>query len=117
MSTFIFTLKDYHAVKEASIRLDGITVLAGINGSGKSTLARWVNTLVTLLNNYDSYIVAEVRGDYYELVESINRGSRITPTTRLEWNRIVRERIMPDDLDGMRDYTNSLAKSLVGMFE
>ncbi|MBD5280207.1 MAG: ATP-binding protein [Bacteroides sp.] len=117
MSTFLFTLKDYHAVKDASIRLDGITVLAGANGCGKSTVARWVNTLVTLLNNYDSNIVSEAYSDYDDLEDSINRGSRITPDTRLEWNRITRDSLMPNDLEGMRSYTDSLIARLVEMFE
>lgn len=37
MSFYRFTIRDYHSVEEADIRIDGITVLAGINSSGKST--------------------------------------------------------------------------------
>lgn len=33
-------IKDFKAIEEASIVLDGITVLSGVNSSGKSTLAR-----------------------------------------------------------------------------
>lgn len=33
-------LKDFRAIKEAQVLLDGITVVAGENGSGKSTLSQ-----------------------------------------------------------------------------
>ena len=33
MGKYIYKLLGYHAVKEAEIKLDGITVLSGINGS------------------------------------------------------------------------------------
>ena len=46
MSKYKYTLRDYHAIKEAEIKLDGITVLSGINGCGKSTLSRWLFYLV-----------------------------------------------------------------------
>jgi predicted ATPase len=56
MSTYTFSLANYHAVKEASIKLDGITVLSGVNGSGKSTIARWLHHTVKVLNDYDSMV-------------------------------------------------------------
>ena len=40
MDTYKFLLKHYKAIKEASIELNGITVLAGENGAGKSTITR-----------------------------------------------------------------------------
>ena len=46
MSIYRYTLSDYHAIKEADITIDGITVLAGENGCGKSTLSRWLYYLV-----------------------------------------------------------------------
>lgn len=50
-----FTIKDYHAIREATIRIDGVTVLAGINGSGKSTLSRWLYYLVNASHNFEYY--------------------------------------------------------------
>ena len=52
---YTFKLKDYHAVKEAEIKIDGITVLAGVNGSGKSTLSRWLYYLVNAMHNFELY--------------------------------------------------------------
>lgn len=38
MSKYRFNISDYHAIENADILVDGITVLAGPNGSGKSTI-------------------------------------------------------------------------------
>lgn len=108
MSTYLFSLRDYHAVKEADIRIGGITVLAGLNGSGKSTIARWVDNIVTMLCNYDDYVVGDAYTEFDDLADSINRGSYLNPVTRLEWNRIIRRLSMPDDLDGMKAYVEDL---------
>lgn len=35
MSKYRFNISDYHAIENADILVDGITVLAGPNGSGK----------------------------------------------------------------------------------
>lgn len=59
MSTYQFELKDYHAVKEAKILIDGITVLSGLNGSGKSTVARWLHHVVKVLNDFDKMVERE----------------------------------------------------------
>lgn len=55
MATYRYTLRDYRAIKNASIKIDGITVLAGENGCGKSTLSRWLYYLVNGANNYEHY--------------------------------------------------------------
>ena len=46
MSTYKYSMFDYHAIAETEITIDGITVLAGDNGCGKSTLSRWLYYLV-----------------------------------------------------------------------
>lgn len=48
MSNYRYTLSDYHAIKEADITINGITVLAGENGCGKSTLIAVRLSLFTL---------------------------------------------------------------------
>ena len=68
MSKYKYTLRDYHAIKEAEIKLDGITVLSGINGCGKSTLSRWLYYLVNgsarfeefLFYSYMDFIITKV---------------------------------------------------------
>lgn len=71
MSNYKFTLSDFHAIREAEIELNGITVLSGVNGSGKSTLSRWLYYLVNGTNNY-----AEYRFDLFKQ-ELVNRANRL----------------------------------------
>lgn len=52
---YTFSIKDYHAIEEAIIRVNGITVLAGINGSGKSTLSRWLYYLVNATREFEQF--------------------------------------------------------------
>ena len=35
-----FILKKYHAIHDAELLLNGLTILSGENGSGKSTISR-----------------------------------------------------------------------------
>jgi predicted ATPase len=53
MSKYTFSIQDYHAIKDAKIGIDGITVLAGINGSGKSTLSRWLYYLINVMHGFE----------------------------------------------------------------
>lgn len=57
MNNYKYTLSNFQAIKDANIKLDGITVLAGENGSGKSTLSRWIYYLINTINQYDSLVV------------------------------------------------------------
>lgn len=59
MSKLRFRISDYHAVADAEIRLDGITVIAGPNASGKSTIARWLYYIVHAICDYDSIVINE----------------------------------------------------------
>lgn len=57
MSIYRYTLSDYHAIKEADITIDGITVLAGENGCGKSTLSRWLYYLVNGAQRFEDIAI------------------------------------------------------------
>ena len=70
MNRYTYILRDYHYIKEAVIKLDGITVLSGIYGCGKSTLSRWLYYLVNGMKEFDNFLYA----DYKEkIVHIINR--------------------------------------------
>lgn len=56
MSTYNFSLHNYNAIEDASIVIDGITVLTGVNGCGKSTLSKWLYYMVDSISNYEEII-------------------------------------------------------------
>lgn len=83
MTKYSFSIKDYHAINNASIDIEGITVLAGINGSGKSTLSRWLYYLVNVMHGFEhiqkSDFIDSLAGEINKLVRLFrtdNLGSR-----------------------------------------
>ena len=72
MNTYKFLLKDYKAIKEANIELNGITVLAGENGSGKSTITRWFYYLIEVISKYDRFAYDELWNDIYTILKEYN---------------------------------------------
>ena len=56
MGKYRFNINNYHAIKEADILIDGITVLAGPNGSGKSTISRWLYYVIDVATKFDYYL-------------------------------------------------------------
>lgn len=63
-ANILFSLHDYHAIKQADIVLDGLTVLAGNNGCGKSTLSRWLYYIINGMANFErferKYVISEL---------------------------------------------------------
>lgn len=72
MASYKYTIKDYHAIKEADIILDGITVLSGVNGCGKSTLSRWLYYIINGSVNYDINLFEEYKEKLYSVLTSIH---------------------------------------------
>ncbi len=66
MNSYRFILEDYHAIKNADIILDGLTVLAGLNGCGKSTISRWLYGFVKFSNGYDLIVDRETATTLYD---------------------------------------------------
>ena len=77
MSKYTFKLSNYHAIENAEITLDGITVLSGENGSGKSTISRWLYYLIRGTNDYEYFVDRESFNDIRPLVDSIRRASMV----------------------------------------
>lgn len=59
MSTYRFILRDYHAIQDADIVIDGITVLSGVNGCGKSTLSRWLYYVIKGTAEFENNLLHE----------------------------------------------------------
>lgn len=77
MSKYTFKLSNYHAIENAEITLDGITVLSGENGSGKSTISRWLYYLIRGTNDYEYFVDRESFNEIRPLVDSIRRASMV----------------------------------------
>lgn len=73
MSNYQYILSDFQAIKNAEIKLDGITVLAGENGCGKSTLSRWLYYLVNTINQYDDLLVKSFIRDTVRSLDPLMR--------------------------------------------
>lgn len=86
MSLYRYTLSDYHAVKEADLTIDGLTILAGENGCGKSTLSRWLYYLVNGVQCFDTFTTKE----YVEKVDRLIRQQSMAA-------REIRHYIQTDD--------------------
>ena len=76
---YVFNLKDYHSIKEAVIKIDGITVLAGVNGSGKSTLSRWLYYLVNAMHNFELYQRKYFINSLIQEVDKLQRAFMASP--------------------------------------
>lgn len=72
MSTYKYSLYDYHAVQSAEIELSGITVISGINGSGKSTLSKWLYYLINESAQFNRHIVSQFLSFVYDKVLRID---------------------------------------------
>lgn len=85
MSKYTFKLSNYHAIENAEITLDGITVLAGENGSGKSTISRWLYYLIRGTNEYDMFVEKEALSEIRSMLDSIRRASMA-----LDYENVIR---------------------------
>ncbi|MBS9766287.1 MAG: AAA family ATPase [Flavobacteriaceae bacterium] len=65
-------IKDFRAINNANIAIDGITLVAGENGCGKSTLSKLLYYLFKTISNYDVLIkekLVEDLRDYFRFIE------------------------------------------------
>lgn len=98
---YTFSIKDYHAIKDATIRIDGITVLAGINGSGKSTLSRWLYYLVNATREFEQFQRRYFVDALIREVEKASRFFRPSPKSSnyTSVKRQLRHFMLEDELD------------------
>jgi len=79
MAKYRYHVKNYHSIKDADIKIDGITVLAGINGCGKSTLSRWLYYIVNAVNSYEELQRVYFIESIVYKIEKLLRFFRVTP--------------------------------------
>ena len=72
MNEYRFILNDYHAIKEADISIDGITVIAGCNGCGKSTISKWLYAFIKYSNDFnrlvDERLLKQLNGEIRKML-------------------------------------------------
>ena len=61
MNNYRLQVKNYRAISNADIEINGITVLTGENGSGKSTITKLVLVLIECISNYEYYLIEEFK--------------------------------------------------------
>ena len=79
MYKYKFQISDYHAIRNADIAIDGITILTGENGSGKSTLSKWLYYLVSTTSNLESFLYPDFYraiGDILRRIDSVRMDAR-----------------------------------------
>lgn len=72
MSSYRFQLSDYHAVKNADVKINGITVISGLNGTGKTTIARWLYYVVDVLCNYESKVEQVAQIKFWNFIQKLS---------------------------------------------
>ena len=95
MSKYTYIVRDYHAIKEAVIKLDGITVLSGINGCGKSTLSRWLYYLINGAKEFDNFLYT----DYQEKISRLVERMHFACMDLGRYNRLINEQAKNASLD------------------
>lgn len=61
-------IKDFRAIKEADIKINGITVVTGVNGSGKSTLSKLLYNTIKTVNDYDGLVIKQLGDSLYDVL-------------------------------------------------
>lgn len=101
MNSYKFTLKQYKAIAEANIELNGITVMAGENGAGKSTITRWLYCLVEGIAKYEWFVYKDLWHDIYSILQEYRmafRDSRMMNDNNLNF-AISKWRTMARNID------------------
>lgn len=66
------SIKEFRAIKEANIELNGITVVSGVNGCGKSTLSKFLYYTFKIANNYDEYVSEKLSSKLNGVIRLVN---------------------------------------------
>ena len=64
-------LKDVAKIKEATINMDGITVIAGENNTGKSTIGKVLFSIFNSMYNMEDKIMSEKKKRIEQIIEDM----------------------------------------------
>lgn len=110
MNSYKFILKRHKAIADASIELNGLTVLAGENGAGKSTITRWLYYLVEVISKYEWYAYMDLQRDIYIQLFDFRMALR---DMRMSDNGIIASVQRWDSISESIDYTNEDAVIII----
>lgn len=83
-------INHFRAINEASIKLNGITVVAGVNGCGKSTIAKLLYYIFHHSNSYERLALEDYMQKYNRYFEALNQISRTGSGINRSWFRAFR---------------------------
>ena len=72
-----FRIEHFGKVREAEIKIDGLTVLAGPNGSGKSTISRALMTWCALIRRMSDVLLDERIKSAREAIKTILKANKV----------------------------------------
>lgn len=95
-------IKNVAKLKEATINIDGITVIAGENNTGKSTIGKLLFAIFNSMNNMDEKIERERNNEIYQilnlLLQNYSMQNRtIQAKNRMEtrrWGKILGDKVI-----------------------
>lgn len=106
-------ITDFRAIKEADIRVDGITVLTGLNATGKSTISRLLYFALYYSNNYNELPEEAKDGELFIL----NYYLRTTLQTKEEIAHAVTDLLKDEGIDDrflfVSNFSSSLSDSII----
>ena len=70
-------IKDFRAIKEADIHINGITVVSGVNGSGKSTLSKLLYYSFKNANDFDKLLLQYINMQLRPYINVLDQLSNI----------------------------------------
>ena len=105
MSKYRFIVRNYHAIQEADIIIDGITILSGINGCGKSTLSRWLYYLIKGTANFENNLQHEFIKKLQSLIDRMSFVCK-------DLERMNRKSLFSDKEDSAKDKLYEIQEQL-----